>query len=46
MQKEGQILCAHFPQKMCFHSGDHVLPFFSNLSRLGAIMVRICLFVK
>ncbi len=40
MQKAGQILCAHFPRAMCFHSGDHVLSlFFSDLLRVGAIKV-------
>ncbi len=40
VQKAGQILCAHFPWAMCFHSGEHVLSlFFSDLSRLGAIKV-------
>ncbi len=42
MQKAGQILCAHFPQAMCFHGGKHVLSlFFSDLSRLGAIKVSV-----
>ncbi len=40
VQKAGQILCAHFPQIMCFHGGDHILSlFFSDLSRLGAIKI-------
>ncbi len=27
-----QILCVHFPQAMCFHSGKHILSlFFSDL---------------
>ncbi len=40
VQKAVQILCAHFPRAMCFHSGEHVLSlFFSDLSRLGAITV-------
>ncbi len=33
VQKEGQILCAHFPWAMCFHGREHVLSlFFSDLS--------------
>ncbi len=42
LQKAGRILCANFPQAMCFHGGEHVLSlFFSDLSRLGAIKVRM-----
>ncbi len=38
MQKAGKIMCAHFPEAMCFHGGEHILSlFFSDLSRLGAI---------
>ncbi len=25
VQKAGHILCAHFPQTVCFHGGEHVL---------------------
>ncbi len=25
VQKAGQILCAYFPQPMCFHGGGHIL---------------------
>ncbi len=28
VQKAGQILCAHFPQAMCFHGGKHILSLF------------------
>ncbi len=42
VQKAGQILCTHFPRTMCFHWGEHVLSlFYSDLSRLGSIKVRI-----
>ncbi len=45
VQKAGQILCAHFPQAMCFYGGKHVLSlFFSDLSRLGAFKVSFCFF--
>ncbi len=44
MQKAGRILCAHFPWAMCFHGVEHVLSLlFSDLSKLGAIKVQICL---
>ncbi len=40
VQKAGQILCAHFPWAICFHSGEHVLSlFFSDLLRVDAIKV-------
>ncbi len=42
VQKAGQILCAHIPQAMCFHGGEHVLSlFFSDLLRISAI--KVCL---
>ncbi len=28
VQEAGQILCAHFPWSMCFHSEEHVLSLF------------------
>ncbi len=45
VQKAGQILCANFPQPICFHKWEHGLPlYFSDLSRIGAIKVCVIFF--
>ncbi len=44
VQKSGQILCVHFHKQCVFMGGLGPVTIFSDLSRLGAIKARNCLF--